>query len=98
MKGNGDWTRHPARSIVYCLKQPRHFMKSILLRLTLIAVFATGGLTACTKKPESTELQGDKKNKYKKDGTNKKEKKKEKKEKKALKDPIAPTTPAPHAP
>ena len=76
------------------------FMKSIVLRLTLASALALSGLTACTKKPESTELKPDKK-KIKKDGTNLKEKKKEKKEKKAgktPKDPVAPATPAPPAP
>ena len=77
-------------------------MKALALRLTLAAALALGGLTAC-KKPDSTsgELVGGKKNKIKKDGTNKKEKKKEKKAKKAEnapKDPVSPATPAPRTP
>ena len=77
-------------------------MKFTFLRLTLAATLALGGLTACKKSDsaQSGELVDAKKNKLKKDGTNKKEKKKEKKERKKgdlPKDPVAPATPAPPA-
>ena len=77
-------------------------MKSTVLRLTLAALLAVSGVTACSKKPEDAGsgqagdvLKGAKKKKLKKDGS--KKVKKEKKDKEPA-DPIAPATPAPPAP
>ena len=80
-------------------------MKSLLLRLTLAAALALGGLTACKKSETGTGLTADgkkEKNTLRADGTKKKLRadgtKKEKKVKKSkleIAPPPAPATPTP---